>query len=409
MRTVRSTPWILHGREWDPVTIDAVLSSRNGAVELDGILAALAGTVEDMRERLDADNRLPERIYEEAAGLGLFRQLVPRELGGWGAGPIEWFQRGLTLARYEPSFAWVVTQGAVELGWIAAGGDPTWAAEVLADPHAASASTVAGLGSLRVAGGSATLSGSWSFDTGCQGATWIGGLALVEGDAGAAPLRMCWVPADRASVIEDWDALGLRGSGSHSIRIVAQEVALAWTIDLFSPTVNDVGPYRCLVGNGNWPIASAVAAIQLGTARRALDEVSTLVTQKSPAPTFAPLATNSAVQRRLIELEGTWMAATASVEHELDLIWHAARTVGQLSRERRWRLTTAAAHANRAALDVIDGACTLAGSSVAARNHRLARCLLDAHTLRGHLATNGAVVEKAAQVSLGLAEPDMFV
>jgi hypothetical protein len=28
----------------------------------------------------------------------------------------------------------VVTQGAAELGWIAAGGDPAWAAEVLAEP-----------------------------------------------------------------------------------------------------------------------------------------------------------------------------------------------------------------------------------------------------------------------------------
>lgn len=256
----------------------------------------------------------------------------------------------------------------------------------------------------------ATLSGSWSFNSGCQGATWIGGLALVDGDEpGSAPLRMCWVPADRAIVIEDWDALGLRGTGSHSIQIAAQEIPMAWTIDLFTPTANELGPYRCLVGNGNWPIAGAVAAIQLGNARRSLDEVRTLVVDKAPAPSFTPLAQNAAVQRQLSELEGIWMAATSSVEHELELLWQEAHDVGQLSPERRWRLATATAHANRAALDVVDGACRLAGTAVTSQKHRLARCLRDAHALRGHIATGGAVIELAAQISLGLATPNMLV
>lgn len=377
---------------------------------VDRSVEALAEEAERRADEFDAGNQLPPALYADAAGLGLFRQLVPVELGGRGDSPLAWFRQGLALAEHEPALAWVVTQGAAELGWIAAGGDPAWAAHVLADPLAASASTIAGLGTLRVEGGTATLAGSWSFDTGCQGATWVGGLALAEGDGAAGPpLRICWVPAERATIVEDWDAIGLRGTGSHGITIAAQSVPLAWTVAVFDPTPNDRGPYRCLVGNGNWPIAGAVAATQLGNARRALDEVRRIVVAKAPAPAFTPLAEHGAVQRRLGELEGAWMAAVASVERELEALWDEACTHQELSAEQRWRMSIAHATANRIAVEVVDGACELAGTTVTSRRHKLSRCLLDAHALRGHIATNGAVLERATRVALGVTAPDPYI
>lgn len=80
-----------------------------------------------------------------------------------------------------------------------------------------------------------------------------------------------------------------------------------------------------------------------------------------------------------------------------------------LSAGQRWRLAAANASANRVAVRVVDRACELAGATVAARRAKLSRCLRDAHTLRGHMATNGTVLERIAQVSLGLVEPDMLV
>lgn len=375
-------------------------------------LEALGTAAAGIAGRMERDSQLSPELYRQAASLGLFRQLVPADLGGRSETPLQWFRRGLALARHEPSLAWVVTQGAADLGWIAVGGDDAWARHVLADPLASSASTIAGSGTLDVVGENATLAGTWGFNTGCRHATWIGGLAMVDGlDPGASglPLRMCWVPADRATDMDDWDATGMRGTGSHGITITSQDVSLAWTIDVFSPTSNDRGPYRCLVGNGNWPIAGSVGATQLGNARRALDATRRLVTTKTPAPDFTPLARNAAVQRRLIELEGDWMAAVASVERELDSMWREAVRDGELSNETRWRLAAAHTTANRAAVQVVDGACSLAGTAVADRHGVLGRSLRDAHTLAGHIATSGPVLERAAQVSLGLLDPDLMV
>ena len=80
------------------------------------------GAAADARwQELDRARHIPQDLHDAAAATGLFRQLVAPALGGSGRPPIEWFRTGLALARYEPSLAWVVTQGAAELGWISAG------------------------------------------------------------------------------------------------------------------------------------------------------------------------------------------------------------------------------------------------------------------------------------------------
>ena len=362
----------------------------------------LAAEAQERAAELDVLGRLPADLAEALALAGLFRQLVPAELGGWDGSPLEWFRRGLRMAITDAATAWVATQGSAEMGWIAAGGDPAWAAHVLADPAASSASTIAGLGTLRVDGDSATVEGRWSFDTGCHAASWIGGLALVEPSPtdGGAPLRMCWVPAARAVIHDDWDATGLRGTGSASIEIPAQSIPLTWTVAISEPTTNPRGQHSVLVGNGNWPIAGSVAATLLGIARRALDEATAIVTTKMLAPFVRPLAADPGVLRRITELEGRWAAATAAVEAELTAMWSEAAD-GPLSPERRAALATACAHARIAAVDVVDGACELGGTAVSQARSPLSRCLRDAHTLRGHVATGPAVLEAAAQVRLG--------
>jgi alkylation response protein AidB-like acyl-CoA dehydrogenase len=371
----------------------------------------LAADAERRIEELDALGRLPADLAEAAAAAGLFRQLVPSDLGGWDGTPLEWFRRGVRIARVEAAFAWVVTQGSAELAWIAAGGDVGWAAHVLADPLASSASTVAGLGVLRVDGASATVRGSWSFDTGCHAATWIGGLTLVDGEGGSdggPAFRMSWVPADRAEVHDDWDAAGLRGSGSASVEIPEQQIPLAWTVPIFEPTSNDRGRYRVLVGNGNWPIAGSVAATLLGIARRALDEAAAIVRSKAPAPSFTPMSSDPGVLRRLGALEGRWAAATALVEAELHALWDDA-VAGSLTYGRRLAVATACAHARIAALEVIDAVTDLTGTAAVNRRSVLSRCIRDAQTLRGHISTGSSVLERVGRIHLGLGEPDFLI
>jgi indole-3-acetate monooxygenase len=385
------------------------LSSHTDRVEqlelLDARTEALGADADSRTEELHRARRLPDDVFRAIARAGLFRQLVPTDIGGLGRTPIEWFRTGMVLSRHEASLGWVVTQGAAELGWIGAGADDEWAREVLADPDAASASSVAGLGSLAVDGDRGRLTGSWAFNTGCHGATWIGGLALAHRDGNprdVVGIRIGWVPAERAAITESWDPSGLHGTGSHTTHIRDEDIPMTWSVDPFTPTANDRGPYRSLVGNGNWPIAASVAATQLGTARRALDTAAGLVTTKAATPDLVVLADNAAVQRGLADVEGRWLGAVAAVERELEAMWDEARTNGELSSEQRVRLHRANLAASRCAVDLVDRVVDLTGTTAVDRHHVLSRCQRDAHALRGHVSVGGAAMEHNTKVALGL-------
>ena len=376
------------------------------------LIKELASIADASTEELQEICRIPDDLYKAAARAGLFRQLIVADLSGMPVTPLEWFQTGVDLARHEASFGWVITQGAAEMGWVGAGGDQKWVEEMLQDPLAVSATTIAGRGLLSITGDRSRFGGRWAFNTGCQGATWLGGITIVEGEVnkdGTPEVRMGLVPAERAEIVEDWNPSGLRGTGSHSIIIPEQEIPTMWTFSPWSPTQNDRGPYRCLVGNGNWPIATSVAATQLGNARRALDEARIIFTQKKSAPEFVLLATNAAVQRGLAEAEGLWHAAIASVERELESMWAEANTHAELSKSQRVRLHSANVTANQLSVRIVDTACELTGTSSVARRHILSRCQRDAHALRGHISVNGTSMERNAKVSLGLLDMDGFV
>jgi alkylation response protein AidB-like acyl-CoA dehydrogenase len=392
-------PLLLHDDDHDTLTAAPHLT-----------VAELGALADARTAELDAGARLPGDLYDAAARAGLFRQLVPRALGGRGATPLEWFRTGMELARYEASLGWVVTQGAAELGWIGAGADDGWALQVLADPLATSASSSAGVGTLAVDGATSRFSGRWASNTGSTNASWIGGLALIEGatgEGGAPVIRWGWVPADRAEVVEDWDTTGLRGTGSHSTVIAEQEIPTAWTFAPDAPTDNDRGAHRVLVGNGFWPIATSVAAVQLGNARRAIDEATAVIQKKAPAPTYAPLSGNAAVQRALVEAEGLWDAARASVERELEAMWAMAIRQGELTVRQRVRLHRANLHANAAAVRAVDLLCEATGTTSLARAQVLSRCQRDSLALRSHIVVGGTAHELNAAAHLG--EPIHFL
>lgn len=374
--------------------------------------AADLGAIADRRwHELDEVRRLPDDLFDAIHASGLLRTLVPAAMGGGGGTPVDWFRVGMELARHDPSLGWVVTQGASELGWIAAAGDPSWAVEVLEDRRGASASTTAGMGKLRIDRSAATVQGRWPFNTGCHHATWIGGLCLVERTDGvqAPGLQIAWVPAERAQIIDDWDPTGMRGTGSNTTVIPDQEIDPAWALSTFDPTPNPRGPHRCLVGNGNWPIAGAVAAVQLGAARRAIDEAHQIALAKAPAPDFTLLAHNASVQRTLVRAEGLWNACRAAVEQELEAMWAEAVRDEELTKQQRVRLLAAHTTASEQSVAIVNTMCDLAGTVALDRAHPLSRMRRDVQALQGHIAVNGATVEAAGRILVGASEADIRV
>ena len=66
------------------------------------------------------------------------------------------------------------------------------------------------------------ISGRAPFVSNCYDADWISSTALVDGDqhsAGEPEMVMVYFPREKCEIIDTWDVMGMRGTGSHDISV----------------------------------------------------------------------------------------------------------------------------------------------------------------------------------------------
>ena len=257
---------------------------------------SLAKEADARRPELDQTRQVPSDLFRRAADAGLFRQLICTELGGVGRSAVEWFRTGVEMARWEPSFSWVVTQGAGDAATFNRIGDPSFTSDFLADPTAYSASPITGpeRWCRRMMDIAWRAGGPWS----APGRDWVGGLAslpLAQGEE-TPGARWALVPVERARIEETWDVMGMIGTGSHTVVIEPQHIPAAWTFRISRPGPRDYGPMSVAAGNSTWPIATSVAAVGLGTSLKAIDAAANRQ-NKIDRATKSPLMGNAHVQR----------------------------------------------------------------------------------------------------------------
>lgn len=160
-------------------------------------------------------------------------------------------------------------------------------------------------------------------------------------------------------------------------------------------------------GNGYWPISAATASVQLGIARRALDEGVALVKRKLDMKGAAPLAENAHVQRQMMRAEAAWAAARAGVLQALEALWQDAAQAPKVPRDTLLRLVLANVHAAAESTEIVQMVCDLIGTSIAPANSIFGACLRDARTIGSHVSVNPAKLEGIARLSFGLIDEDL--
>ena len=126
-------------------------------------------------------------------------------------------------------------------------------------------------------------------------------------------------------------------------------------------------------GNSVWPIATSVAAVQLGISRRALDAAGELAKAKPWRGRKAKLIENAHVQRQLMRAEGAWSAACAGAEQALVRMWRDAEQHRLLPVETRIASFVALIHASATATGIVESVCDIVGTSVAPATESSAR------------------------------------
>ena len=203
----------------------------------------------------------------------MFRLWVPLVLDGWELDPVHSLEVLENLSYGDASAGWVVMAASLSIGTAGAYLADVAVADLFANggiPVIAGQGTRPG--TAVKADGGFVLSGAWSFASGIKHATHIHTLGIIE-ETGEP--RIFVLPVEKATLIENWDVIGLRGTGS--IDYTIDRVYVPETYTHFATTDT---PRR---GNGLYRIGIiGFAEIchsgwALGVGRRLLDELSTLV------------------------------------------------------------------------------------------------------------------------------------
>ena len=109
------------------------------------------------------------------------------------------------------------------------------------------------------------MNGRWSWASGCTAAAYLGvGIKVDDGSAESGLPRMAVIPRESATIVDNWDVNGLRGTGSHDIEVTGLVVPEDWTFIRGGASSLDTPLFRY----PTLAIASQVlAVVGLGAAR----------------------------------------------------------------------------------------------------------------------------------------------
>jgi alkylation response protein AidB-like acyl-CoA dehydrogenase len=355
---------------------------------------------------IERDRHLPRRVVDAMARAGVFRLCVPRAVGGLEADPHTLLRVIETLARADGSAGWCAMIGATS-GVTSAYLRSDVAQEIYGDPLIVTGGVFAPKGTAVAVDGGYRVTGRWPFASGCEHCAWLMGGSVIEENGelrrlanGTPDARMMLFPASDVRIIDTWAVAGLRGTGSHDIAVSGIIVPHERSVSLLSDRPCHAGPLFVFPVFGL--LALGIAAVALGIARSAIEELTALAQDKTPAGSRRRLADRAMAQVDLAQAEAAVGAARAFVDEVVAETWDAAARDGAIATTQRARLRLAATHATSSAAQVVDRMYNAGGGTSVYTTSLLQRQFRDVHVATQHLMVSPATYELVGRVLFGI-------
>ena len=235
-----------------------------------------------------------------------------------------------------------------------------------------------------------------------MGGCFVEGEAGRETIAGGVPdIRLLLFPREEAKILDTWDVVGLSGTGSHDIEVRDLFVPAGRDVSLLGDRPRESGPLYAFPVFGL--LALGVAAVGLGIARRAIDELVGARPREDAGARPAPARRAGAHPgARRARPRPSSLARARGLAAAIDAAWRPRPRAARIPLRERARLRAAATFAARAAARVATSMYDLGGGSSIYRASALQRCLRDAHVVTQHAMVGEGTYELAGRVLLGL-------
>jgi len=339
--------------------------------------------------------KLAGPVAEALHSEGLLGMWTPRTLrGGLELDPVTSLEVIENVSYGDPSAGWVLMAASLAIG---TGGAYLKDEAVKELFSGARLPVIAGQGTrpgiAKPTKGGFNLSGSWSFASGIKHGTHIHTLGLIEGTNEA---RIFVLPVGKAKLIDNWDVLGLRATGSIDYTTDNVFVPEAYT----HPATTEE-PLR----GGNLYRIGIIGFAGLchsgwacGIGRRVLDELIAAVAEK--AGRSGTVADSASFQEGLANVEAVVRSARAFVYETWNDAWATLARGDKLSVRQNTLIRLALAHATWSAHEATAFAYKAAGTA-ALRAGTIQHLFRDMHAGTQHITSSPPVTRPSGASSAG--------
>ena len=373
---------------------------------------ALAPAILAAAPMIEAERHLPKGLLATLHEARLFHMLSPREIGGEQVDLITFFHTIEALASADASTAWCVGQ-ACGVSMAAAYLDHGVAREIFggrtsvvaSGPNNRAARAVRAPGGFRV-------TGKWTYASGSRHSQWLGGHCTVyEADGTPAQTadgrgidRTMLFPKHEARIIDDWQVMGLRGTGSDSYEVNDLFVPQEQSFTRDDPADRRVHAPLYSHFTGFNIFGLSFSAVSLGIARATLADFVSLASQKSPQSSQGAwtLRDNAVIQSKVAICEARLMAARGLVLDLYGRLCGKAERGDAFTQEDRAQMRMASTFAMNEGREIVDFAYHAAGGTAIFQTQPFERRFRDINCASQQGQASPANFELIGQFLLGL-------
>jgi 3-hydroxy-9,10-secoandrosta-1,3,5(10)-triene-9,17-dione monooxygenase len=390
----------------------------------DQMVARATALIPLLREEQEATERRgvhsPE-IHEQFRKAGFYRCLQPRMYGGYEFDVTTYYRIAMELGRGDPSTSWCLTVGGGHTLLLGSyfeedaqaagfGPDGEFSAPSVAAPQGTATATKDGW----------FVKGQWGYASGAPYSTHFMPSVLIPTGEGNPPLSgIALIPRSDWQMLDDWGAiLGLKGSGSNSIRVDGAELPRSHVIqlDMTDIDVSEGTPGSRLHNNGMYAGRSMsffhgeLVSVMVGLGYAALDEYEEIIrTKKTLVAPIMPRYLRSDYQRYLGLALGLLNAAKRLCIDAGDTYMECCRRGHEggepFTLEEDIELMASLEHAGRLVFEAVEMLFRTASSGAARDGQRMQRYYRDISIYRGHVSAQyDNVAEMLGKIHLGVGQ-----
>ena len=364
----------------------------------------MADVIFKNRMETDKSGRLSPAVEKALRNTELCQLGLEKEFGGIERNPVISLQVFETLAKHEGAVAWIVwnshlactfgkflSRDAREMIFSKAG-------------NIYSNSTRPG-GIAKVTSTGYEVTGSWTLVSGCELSDWFALRCLIQTSdetptpSPTNPVKILFIPKKEIEIIKTWNVGGLRGTGSHDVRVTSAKVPIELAISYQDPVKVKTNyaqlPVGCINSAGN-------ASIALGLAQVSLDSIIESGRNRVTPGASPDFRDREAIQLTVAKVMADLSSARKYLHYCVDELWDSICNGNGTNLEMISSIWSASINAALTAKKSASRIYSIAGTAALYESNPLERSHRDIHAVLQHGIIQPHWLQQSGRLLFGL-------